>query len=190
MRAKNDELRQEIEALKEKVRKRNQKLQELKEDRPSPDSAQPSETPSRQSAPDPPSPSSPRSSQNPAREKTGEVFTEWCTSESPVMVSKYQFFEEEVEQAVPDASFRRITREKNAAGLVFDDDAQDPVEYWLVNAGGEYFLLPQPSRDRFRELGECFEGPNKAPSEVSAVQPAVLKRQSGQLVLEEKGQIS
>jgi hypothetical protein len=106
------------------------------------------------------------------------------------MVDRYQLFGRQVESAVDDASFRRITREKNAAGLVFDENAQDPVEYWLVEADGQHFLLPQPARDRFRELGECFDGANSPPNEVTSVQPALLNRQSGRFTLDDKGQIA
>jgi hypothetical protein len=88
------------------------------------------------------------------------------------------------------AAFRRITREKNAAGLVFDDQAEDPVEYWLVESGGKHYLFPQPSQSRFRELGDCFEGHNKAPSDVSSVTPALLENEGGRLALVEKGKVS
>lgn len=106
------------------------------------------------------------------------------------MVDRYQLFERRIESEVDNASFRRVTREKNAAGLVFDNNAQDPVEYWLVEADGQYLLLPQPARDRFRELGECFDGTNKAPNNVSSVEPALLQKKGGRFVLDETGHVS
>lgn len=107
------------------------------------------------------------------------------------MVDRYNLFKREVEQSLSGATFKRIFREKNAAELVFDNNAQDPVEYWYVQLNGKHFLLPQPSRDRFRELhSKCFDGSNKAPSDVSSVTPARLTSQGGQLVLDEKGSIS
>jgi len=144
-----------------------------------------------QEPPSEPEPTPPASSEPPPkspREKTGEVFTRWC-NEQGAMVDRFQIFKQEVEQTIDGARFRRITREKNAMGLRFDENAQDPVEYWLVEAGGEHFLLPQPSRRGFREL-KCFEGHDPSPSEVSSVQPAVLERKGNDFDLKEKGRIS
>lgn len=105
------------------------------------------------------------------------------------MVDRYQLFGRQIESAIASASFRRIMRENNAAGLVFDDNAQDPVEYWLVEAKGTAYLLPQPTRNGFRELGECFDGSNRSPSQVRTVEPAKLKKRSSGFILEEKGRI-
>jgi hypothetical protein len=140
------------------------------------------------SEPEPSSPASPEPASKSPREKTGEVFTRWC-NEQGAMVDRFQIFKQEVEENIDGARFRRITREKNAMGLRFDENAQDPVEYWLVEAGGEHFLLPQPSRRGFREL-KCFEGQDPSPSEVSSVQPAVLERTGNDFDLKEKGRIS
>jgi hypothetical protein len=140
------------------------------------------------SEPEPTPPASPEPSPKSPREKTGEVFTRWC-NEQEAMVDRFQIFKQEVEETIEGARFRRITREKNAMGLRFDENAQDPVEYWLVEAGGEHFLLPQPSRRGFREL-KCFEGQDPPPSEVSSVQPAVLERKGNDFDLKEKGRIS
>jgi hypothetical protein len=122
------------------------------------------------------------------REKTGEVFTRWCNEQGP-MVDRFQIFKQEVEEEVEGATFRRITRDKNAARLKFDKNALDPVEYWLVEADGQCLLLPQPSRRGFRDL-ECFDGKEVAPSEVSSVQPAVLEKKGNDFALKEKGRIS
>ena len=140
------------------------------------------------SEPEPTPPASPEPAPKSPREKTGEVFTRWCNEQGP-MVDRFQIFKQEVEENIDGARFRRITREKNAMGLRFDENAQDPVEYWLVEAGGEHFLLPQPSRRGFREL-KCFEGQDPSPSEVSSVQPAVLERKGNDFDLKEKGRIS
>jgi hypothetical protein len=140
------------------------------------------------SEPEPSSPASPEPAPKSPREKAGEVFTRWC-NEQGAMVDRFQIFKQKVEETIDGARFRRITREKNAMGLRFDDNAQDPVEYWLVEAGGEHFLLPQPSRRGFREL-KCFEGRDPSPSEVSAVQPAVLEPKGNDFDLKEKGRIS
>jgi hypothetical protein len=140
------------------------------------------------SDPEPTPPASPEPAPKSPREKAGEVFTRWC-NEQGAMVDRFQIFKQEVEETIDGARFRRITREKNAMGLRFDENAQDPVEYWLVEAGGEHFLLPQPSRRGFREL-KCFEGQDPSPSEVSSVQPAVLERKGNDFDLKEKGRIS
>ena len=105
------------------------------------------------------------------------------------MVDRYQLFGRQVESEISSASFRRIMRENNAAGLVFDDNAQDPVEYWLVEARGTAYLLPQPTRNGFRELGECFDGKNVSPSQINTVRPAELKKRGSGFVLEKKGRI-
>jgi len=72
---------------------------------------------------------------------------------------------------------------------VFSENAQDPVEYWLVEYKGQSLLLPQPSKNGFRELGECFEGKNMAPKDVQQVQPAQLKSGARGLTLEKKGRV-
>jgi hypothetical protein len=188
IRTENEELRQELAEKKETIRRLRQKHGPSQQDV----SSSP-EPPSRSHTQPSPFEStaapSPQPSQSPVREKIGDAFARWCTEKSPAMVDRYQLFGRQVESAVDDASFRRTTREKNAAGLVFDDNAQDPVEYWLVEANGQHFLLPQPTRDRFRELGECFDGANRPPNEVTSVQPALLNRQSGRFTLDDKGQI-
>jgi hypothetical protein len=178
LRNENSELRKEIENLKAAGRRRHVASQGI--------------VSSPHRAPSPPSPRSekPSSPKNPDREKAGEVFTEWCKHQDPVMVDRHYLFKRKVESAMSGAAFRRITREKNAAGLVFDDQAEDPVEYWLVESSGQHYLFPQPSRSRFRELGNCFEGDNKAPSRVSSVTPALLKSQGGRLALMEKGKVA
>ena len=106
------------------------------------------------------------------------------------MVDRYNRFARKAEGVTSGAAFRRVFREKKASGIVFDDNAIDPVEYWLIEADGQHFLFPQPGRSGFEELTPCFEGQNQEPSKVSTVQPAILKKQNGQLVLKEGGHVS
>jgi hypothetical protein len=131
---------------------------------------------------------SPKPTPKTPREKTGEVFARWC-NEKGSLVDRFQIFSDVVEDEVEGASFRRITRDKNAAGIVFDDNAQDPVEYWLVEADGQHFLLPQPASRGFRDL-ECFDGANPPPSDVSAVQPALVERSGSSYELKERGKVT
>ncbi|PEN07936.1 hypothetical protein CRI93_05685 [Longimonas halophila] len=173
LREENKAQEEKIATLKKKLRSKNQEIQELKKQ--SNGAARP------QSQPEPRRPST--------GEKVGKAFKKWCTEGSPAMVDRYQLFGRQIESEISSASFRRIMRENNAAGLVFDDNAQDPVEYWLVEAKGTAYLLPQPTRNGFRELGECFDGSNRSPSQVRTVEPAKLKKRSSGFILEEKGRI-
>ena len=187
--AKEDEiaaLQQEVDAKTDTIATLREKLeaqqsepkQELQE------AARPNPQKNGSARPPKPQPQGPTTG-----EKIGKAFAEWCTNGSPAMVDRHQLFGRQVESEIASASFRRIMRENNAAGLVFDDNAQDPVEYWLVEARGTAYLLPQPTRNGFRELGECFDGQNVSPTQVRTVCPAELKRRGSGFTLEKKGRV-
>ena len=182
LRKENRGLRDEIDRLDEKVQKRDATIQELRDQI---NGAASSRKKSAQSS----TTSSPKPRRASTADKVGKAFKKWCTKGSPAMVDRYQLFGRQVESEISSASFRRIMRENNAAGLVFDDNAQDPVEYWLVEARGTAYLLPQPTRNGFRELGECFDGKNVSPSQINTVRPAELKKRGSGFVLEKKGRI-
>lgn len=131
-----------------------------------------------------------RSSKDQLAVKVGRAFVDWCGSAGAAMVDRHIMFADQLTERIPEAEVKRIFREKNAAGVVFTDDAQDAVEYWLVNVKGRDFLLPQPDRSGFREIEKCFEGEGVSPQEVEEVYPAQIQSKDGKRVLTEKGYIS
>jgi hypothetical protein len=122
--------------------------------------------------------------------EVGQVFVKWCNSAGATMVDRHTMFADRVTERLPEAKVSRVFREKNAAGIVFVEDAQDAVEYWVVRVRGRDLLLPQPDRSGFREVEQCFEGDNIAPEEVEEIYPGELRPEEGKRVLKAKGLIS
>lgn len=129
-------------------------------------------------------------SRKPISEKVGDVFVSWCQDSPPALLNKYSAFANQLKSDVSGAEFSRIYRDRDSHETVFGTDVQDPIEYWLVKVKGRSFLLPQPSRNDFYELGDSFDGPSCSPNQVTIVQPAELKKRGHRYVLQKKGRIA
>lgn len=123
-------------------------------------------------------------------EKIGREFVQWCTQAGAAMVDRHSIFANRLQDILPGTRLQRIFREKNAAGVVFTEDAQDAVEYWHVHVDGRDFLLPQPHRNGFRELEKCFEVRNSSFSQIQSMTPAELISQGNKMMLGKKGHVS
>lgn len=135
--------------------------------------------------------SSARSSQQDSTDRTadliGRAFVNWCNGAGAAMVDRHSMFANKLQDSLPEAELQRIFRERNAAGIVFADDVQDAVEYWLVRADGQDFLLPQPQRSGFREVEECFQATCTSPKQVREFKPAELQSSGGEYKLKSEG---
>lgn len=58
------------------------------------------------------------------------------------MVNRHTMFADQFKERLSEAEVDRVFREKNAAGALFVEDAQDAVEYWVVRVQGWDLLLP------------------------------------------------
>jgi len=123
-------------------------------------------------------------------DKVGREFVQWCSEAGAAMVDRHSIFAKRLQDVLPRVRLQRIFREKNAAGVVFTEDAQDAVEYWHVHVDGRDFLLPQPHRSGFRELEKCFDGQNPDPGQIQDMTPAELRSQGDKITLVKKGRIS
>jgi hypothetical protein len=120
----------------------------------------------------------------------GQAFVNWCNDAGAAMVDRHSMFAKRLEEGLPEAELQRIFREKNAAGIVFADDVQDAVEYWLVRADGKDFLLPQPQRSGFREVEKCFRASCTSPKQLREFEPAELQSSGGKYELESAGRLA
>ena len=95
-------------------------------------------------------------------------------------------------EQMPGAEVEQIYREGNARQTKFVEQPQDPVEYWLVKAEGQQWLLPQPKDRQFRELDRCFEveGGPVTPTRLESITPARLESEGDAHTLAEKGSVS
>lgn len=120
----------------------------------------------------------------------GQAFVNWCNDAGAAMVDRHSMFAKRLKEGLPEADLQRIFRERNAAGIVFADDVQDAVEYWLVRVDGKDFLLPQPQRSGFREVEECFQANCTSPKEIREFEPAELQSSGGKYELKSEGQLA
>lgn len=120
----------------------------------------------------------------------GRAFVKWCKDAGAAMVDRHSMFANRLEEGLPEAELQRIFREKNAAGIVFADDVQDAVEYWLVRVDGKDFLLPQPQRSGFREVEKCFQANCTSPKEIREFEPAELQSSGGKYELKSEGRLA
>ena len=183
LRKENRGLRDEIGRLKEKVRKRDAKIRELRDQQNGTSNAEKTKSHST---------STQRVQQRKSvADKISDVYVEWCQSQGSGMLDKYFAFESLLNDNITHAEFNRIYRDRDSTETLFGEkgSVQDPVEYWLIVAEGRRFLFPQPSRNGFRELGDSFVGSNVSPSNISKAKPAEIKPRGNRFVLEKKGRI-
>jgi hypothetical protein len=131
-----------------------------------------------------------QSSGNRTADLIGRAFVKWCKDAGAAMVDRHSMFANRLGEGLPEAELRRIFREKNAAGIVFADDVQDAVEYWLVRVDGKDFLLPQPQRSGFREVEKCFQANCTSPKQLREFEPAKLQSSGGKYELKSEGRLA
>jgi len=121
----------------------------------------------------------------------GEVFRNWCQETEGEQRRDIDQFQNRITSRIPNAEVLKFYREKYADGLVFAQNAREPVEYWLVRIEARGFLLPAPSPSGFHEVGKCFDGDVGSPEEVQVVLPAELVGRGGRGgTVEQQGYIS
>lgn len=121
----------------------------------------------------------------------GEVFRNWCQETEGEQRRDIDQFQNRVTSRIPNAEVLEFYREKYADGLVFSQNAREPVEYWLVRIEDRGFLLPAPSPSGFHEVEKCFDGEVESPEEVLVVLPAELVGRGGRGgTVEQQGYIS
>lgn len=128
----------------------------------------------------------------PADEAVAAAFVGFCNTAGG-LVSKPDLFERQLREAVPGASLSIIYRDLDSyeRPVVFGDDGgKSPAAYWLVRAGSETLLLPQPQGPhQFRDLSPVFDG-SAVPQTLARIRPARVGPSEGQFVLVASGQIA
>jgi hypothetical protein len=122
--------------------------------------------------------------------RAAAVFVEWCRSAGGG-VSRIKDFSERLGSRVSGAEVRVLTRDRDANAIVFvEHGAGDPLEYWMVIAGGTSMLLPRPlNRERFKELHPVYEG-KADPQSLRSIEPALIRQEGASWVLEVPGRVS
>ena len=119
--------------------------------------------------------------------RIGKVFIDWCKSTPKSMVDRHNMFSEKIKNIDSKYTVSRIFRDKNSAGTVFYEDVQDAVEYWLVGVKGRNLLLPQPQRNGFNELGECFIGDVNTIKDMKDIYPAEIYKENKKWIVKRAG---
>lgn len=148
-----------------------------------------------QAAKAPPAPAAPVAAPAPAlgpAEAAAAAFADWCRLSGPMM-SRVGFFENDLRARLPGASAQAVYRDLNsqAEPVRFDGrGGASPAEFWLVTAGSEALLFPQPlNAHQFRDLTRVFDG-SAAPGALQAVGPARVRDEGGAYVLTQPGRVS
>jgi hypothetical protein len=120
------------------------------------------------------------------------AFMDWCRRATPMM-HRVEFFERDLAERLPGATARAVLRDLNsqAEPVRFDSrGGASPAEFWLVMAGGETLLFPQPlNAMQFRDLTRVFEG-SAAPAALASVAPARVRDDGGSFSLAMPGRVS
>jgi hypothetical protein len=88
---------------------------------------------------------------------------------------------------VGSTSVEAVYRDRKAPGVVLTAQADDAIEYWLVQTRGEALLLPSPqSSSRYAEHAACFSG-TAMPGALREAVPALLTRRGATYEVAAKG---
>ncbi len=119
-------------------------------------------------------------------------FASWCRLGGG-LVDRYELFQSHLSNTLPSAVVEVVKRDLDspARPIAFDaTGGNSAAAYWLVRAGGELLLFPQPqSPQQFRDLAPAFAG-NAAPQTVSSVEPARVSASGAGYVLTQPGRIA
>ena len=119
------------------------------------------------------------------------AFADWCRQGTPMM-SRVDFFAGMLGTRVPGASAQAVYRDAYSQSEPVRFDARggaSPAEFWLVTAGGEMLLFPQPlNAGQFRDLTRVFEG-TAAPKTVAHIVPARVRDEGGAFALTAPGRV-
>ena len=125
-------------------------------------------------------------------EAAAAAFTDWCRRATPMM-HRVEFFDRDLAERLPGATARAVLRDLNsqAEPVRFDGrGGASPAEFWLVAAGGESLLFPQPlNAMQFRDLTRVFEG-SAAPAALVSVAPARVRDDGGSFSLVAPGRVA
>jgi hypothetical protein len=126
------------------------------------------------------------------RDITAEVessFVGWCHTAGG-NVSRIQEFSETLRSRVNGAEVKVVTRDRDSNVITFvSDGAGDPVEYWMVTAGGRSMLLPRPlNQERFKELHPVYTG-SATPHSLRSIEPALVRQEGASWALQSAGRV-
>ena len=120
------------------------------------------------------------------------AFADWCRRATPMM-SRVDFFAADLGARVPGASARAVYRDLNSQAEPVRFDAAggaSPAEFWLVTAGGEALLFPQPlNAHQFRDLTRVFDGA-ATPASLRSIAPARVRDEGAAHALTAPGRVS
>ena len=125
-------------------------------------------------------------------EAAAQAFADWCRQGTPMM-SRVEFFSADLGGRVPGATARAVYRDLNSQAEPVRFDAAggaSPAEFWLVTAGGEALVFPQPlNAHQFRDLTRIFDG-TAAPASLGSVAPARVRDEGATFALVTPGRVS
>ncbi len=120
------------------------------------------------------------------------AFADWCRRATPMM-SRVDFFASDLAARVPGASARAVYRDLNSQAEPVRFDAAggaSPAEFWLVTAGSEALVFPQPlNAHQFRDLTRIFDG-TATPATLGSIAPARVRDEGAAFALTAPGRVS
>jgi hypothetical protein len=128
-----------------------------------------------------------------AAEQVAHAFQRWCRDRGN-SARDTSGFAHALGSAVPGSRVEIVFGDRNLAAEVFYPSGGahrpvDPLDYWLVSAGGDYLLLPRPSNaQRFVALAPAFTGA-ATPETLREITPARVRQEGSVWQLETPGHV-